>query len=262
VGHAWPRTPRGPTPSRTPPRCATIPAVLLTDLGMDRRRFLVGLAAGLATLVVLLPIATKVTKEPAPRYRASAVLVLEGVVRPGPVLLAIVPPLQQDGRRVILLAHLNSRSLVETVVDGLDKSSLDDLTEISYDHWRRLTNAGLELLGVNLAREAARNRAITELQRTRMRFEVRDDGIVTLSADASRPNVAIDIREAYLAALTAPQTRERLGLNGLTVKKVIDRSDPVRAPNGKLMLGFALAFVAASGAGVWAARGARAQMSA
>jgi uncharacterized protein involved in exopolysaccharide biosynthesis len=231
--------------------------------GMDRRRFLVGLAAGLATLVLLLPIVTKVTTEPAPRYRASAIVVVEGV-RPRITLLAIVSLAQNDGRE-LLLALLNSRSLAGTVAVSLDASSLHDIIETSYDHWRWLTNARPELLGIDPARadpaRAAHNRAITELQR-RMRFEARDDGTVTVSADASRPHVAIDIREAYLAALTTQGTREQLGRYGLTVKQVIDRSDPVRAANEKRTLGFAVAFVAAAGAGVWAARRPRARVTA
>jgi len=94
--------------------------------GVARRRKRLALFTGLGALVVLLPLAYVISKEP-PRYRTSAVLLLEARPDRVPVFQDLSPirPLP------VQLAILSSRSLAETVVENLSNTAIQELLETS-----------------------------------------------------------------------------------------------------------------------------------
>ena len=170
--------------------------------GVMRRRKRLALITSLAALVVLLPVAYYVSKEP-PRYRSAAVVLLEARPDRVPVFQELSPirpfPVQ--------MAILNSRSLAETVVENLPSASLQELLETSYqvDYWQALNNAYLRWRGVEPPIPNATRRALAELQRARVTFTPWPDksGIITISAEASRPQPSVDIVNTYIEALMA-----------------------------------------------------------
>jgi polysaccharide biosynthesis transport protein len=170
--------------------------------GVGRRRKRLAVVTGVAALVVLLPIAYYVSKEP-PRYRASAVVLLEA--RPDRV------PVFQDLSPVrpfpVQLAILTSRSLAEAVVDNLSSVSKQELLETSYriDALDGLKNIVLRWRGIEPGIPQPSRAALAELQRSRVSFQPWPDksGIVTIAAEASRPQVATEIVNGYIEALMA-----------------------------------------------------------
>src|SRR5262245_496569 len=90
--------------------------------GVIRRRKRLALITSLIALLMMVPTAWIVSKEPQ-RYRASAVVLLE--TRPDRV------PVFQDMSPTrpfpVQMAILSSRSLAETVVDTLPKASFQEL---------------------------------------------------------------------------------------------------------------------------------------
>ena len=95
--------------------------------GVVRRRKRLALITGLVALFILMPVAYLITREP-PRYRASAVVVLES--RPDRV--QIFPDLAPNRPLAVQMAILGSRSLAETVVENLPSASLQEILETSY----------------------------------------------------------------------------------------------------------------------------------
>jgi polysaccharide biosynthesis transport protein len=170
--------------------------------GVVRRRKDLALISIVAALIVTVPTAYLLSREP-PRYRTSAVVLLEARPDRVPVFQEFTPfralPIQ--------MAILRSRSLAEAVLDGLPKASFQELVDNSYagDHWQRLTNLYLRWRGMVPEPIDARRKALAELQYWRVTFDTRGDssGIVTISAEASVPSVSVDIVNTYIEALMA-----------------------------------------------------------
>jgi polysaccharide biosynthesis transport protein len=166
-----------------------------------RRKRLAAVTAALAFLA-LLPLAYYVTKEP-PRYRTSAVVLLEARPDRVPVFQDMSPmrPLP------VQLAILNSRSLAETVIENLSNTAQQELIETSYrvDPLQALNNALLRWRGLEPPAVHPTRAALAELQRARVTFQpwVDRSGIVTITAEASRPQVAVEIVNTYIEALMA-----------------------------------------------------------
>ena len=170
--------------------------------GVARRRKRLALFTTLAGVLILLPLAYHLSQEP-PRFATTAVVLLEARADRVPIFQEFSPvrPLP------VQLAILNSRSLAETVVDSLPQSSLQEITETSYDFdvWRSLNGAWERWRGLEPPKPTPRQQALAELRRARMTFRQWPDksGIVTISAEASRPTVAVDIVNTYIEALIA-----------------------------------------------------------
>jgi tyrosine-protein kinase Etk/Wzc len=168
--------------------------------GIVRRRKRLVLITAIACLVLFVPIAIQITKEP-PRFRSSAIVLLEARPERTPIFQEFAPvrPLP------VLLAILNSRSLAEKVVETLPNNALQELLETSYqaDYWQTAQNAYLRWRGIEPPAPAANRRALVELQRARVSFIPwpEKSGIVTVSAEASRPQAAVDIVNTYIDAL-------------------------------------------------------------
>jgi polysaccharide biosynthesis transport protein len=170
--------------------------------GVMRRRKRLALITTIVALVTLLPVAYYASKEP-PRFRSMAVVLLEARPDRTPVFQDLSPirpfPVQ--------MAILNSRSLAETVVENLPAASLQELLETSYqaDIFQSLNNAYLRWRGLEPPTPNANRRALAELQRARVTFQPwpEKSGIITISAEASRPQSSADIVNTYIEALMA-----------------------------------------------------------
>src|SRR5918996_720898 len=170
--------------------------------GVARRRKRLALISGAIAFSVLLPLAYVMSKEPL-RYRSSAVVLLEARPDRVPVFQEMSPtrpfPVQ--------LAILNSRSLAETVVESLSNASQQELIETSYgvDYLHALQNAYLRWRGIEPPTVPPVRAALAELQRSRMTFQpwLDKSGIVTIAAEASRPQVSVEIVNTYIEALMA-----------------------------------------------------------
>jgi capsular exopolysaccharide synthesis family protein len=170
--------------------------------GVARRRKRLALFTGLGALVVLLPLAYIISKEP-PRYRTSAILLLEARPDRVPVFQDLSPirPLP------VQLAILSSRSLAEAVVENLSNTAIQELLETSYqlDPVQSLANAYMRWRGMEPPAPNPSRAALAELQRARVTFQPwpEKSGIVTLSTEASRPQVSVEIANTYIEALMA-----------------------------------------------------------
>jgi polysaccharide biosynthesis transport protein len=164
-----------------------------------RRKKWIALAT-LAAMVAFLPAAYLLSKEP-PRYRTGATILVESRPEKTPIFQEYAPfrPL------AVQMAILRSRSLAEAVIDTMPRASVDDLTENPYDrdfalefqNWLR------KLRGEEPVVESPQRRALAELQRARVRFTPGgpDTGIVYISAEATKPRVALDIANTYIEVL-------------------------------------------------------------
>ena len=200
--------------------------------GVLRRRKRLALITAVVTAAVALPIAYYMSQEP-PRFRTNAIVLLE--TRPDRV------PLFQEFSPYrplpVQAAILRSRSLAESVLENLPKSSLQDLIENPYyvDWEQSLRNAYFRWRGKEPEIESPQRRALTELQQARVNFDLRLDGIVVLTAEASKPQVAVDIANTYVEALMsrtrsfniddARVTREFLETQLADVKKNLGTSE-------------------------------------
>src|SRR5262249_38919321 len=166
--------------------------------GSLRRLKILAVISLVVALVVLLPAAYYASHEP-PRFQTSATILLE--VRPDRV------PLFQEFSPFrplsVQLAILRSRSLAEGVIENLPKSSLQDLTENPYfvDYPQIIKNAYRLLLGMEPEVDSPHTRALKELQEARVRFEPQTEGIVVIRADATKPQVAVDMVTTYIELL-------------------------------------------------------------
>lgn len=168
--------------------------------GVLRRRKRLAVAAFLGAAALLVPAAWYLSKEP-PRYRATATVLLEARPDRVPVFQEFSPfrPLP------VQLAILRSRSLAESVLESLPRSTVEDLLERPYhfDWALELQNAYRRIRGQEPEVESPQRRALKELQQGRMRFDSKGDGIVEISAEASRPQAAVDIVNTYVEVLLA-----------------------------------------------------------
>ena len=171
---------------------------LALSLFRRRKRWIV-LATGLA-LVLLLPAAYMLSKEP-PRFRTSAMVFLESKVDK----VSLFPELSLYRPMPVQLALLQSRALAEAVIEALPRASVAELIENGYsrDYWLEFQNWWRQLRGQEPVVESPQRRALMELQRARVRFNARPDGIVDIVAEASNPRVALDIANTYVDVLVS-----------------------------------------------------------
>src|SRR3989442_1453315 len=163
--------------------------------GVYRRRKRLALFSFAATLIIVLPAAYFLPKAP-PRFRASATLLLESRV---PLFEEFSPfrPL------AVQLTILQSRSVAESVLEKLSGAAVQDLLENPYhvDYFRTIHNAYLRWRRLEHEVPDRQRRALQELREGRLKLESGSDGIVWLSADASKPQVAVDIVNTYIEVL-------------------------------------------------------------
>jgi succinoglycan biosynthesis transport protein ExoP len=189
-----------------------------------------------AAMILLLPAAYLVSKEP-PRYRTTATILIENRADRAPVFQEFSPyrpvPVQ--------LAILQSRLLAASVVESLPKSAVDDLVNNPYgrDYVEDLMGLVARLRGQESKSELSvpQRRAVSELRRDRVKFVnlPGNAGIVEIQAEASQPQVALDIANTYIEVLLArtrsfnvddaKSTREYLSQQTTQVSDALARSD-------------------------------------
>jgi succinoglycan biosynthesis transport protein ExoP len=188
----------------------------------------------LAALVLLGPAAYVLSKEP-PRYRTTATILIETKSDRAPVFQEFSPsrPLS------VQLAILQSRLLAASVVEALPKGAVDDLMENPYgrDYMGDLTDWISRLRGKEPPAPSPQRRAVAELRRDRVKFvsQVGTSGIVEIQAEASRPQIALDIANTYIEVLLArtrsfnvddaKSTREYLSQQTTQVSDALVRSE-------------------------------------
>ena len=198
-----------------------------------RRKKWVGLTT-LAALVLLGPAAYFLSKEP-PRYRTTATILIETKSDRAPVFQEFSPsrPLS------VQLAILQSRLLAASVVEALPKGAVDDLMDNPYgrDYMGDLTDWIGRLRGKEPPAPSPQRRAVAELRRDRVKFvsQVGTSGIVEIQAEASRPQIALDIANTYIEVLLArtrsfnvddaKSTREYLSQQTTQVSDALIRSE-------------------------------------
>ena len=166
---------------------------------LRRRKRLMGLTT-LGAVVALIPVAYFVSKEP-PRFKSSAMILIEARPDKMPLFQEFSPfrPLP------VQLAILRSRALGETVIETLPRTSFQDLVDNPYhlDYEQVALNVYYRVLGREPEVESAQRRALKELQSARMGFELKGEGMVTITAEASKPQGALDLVNTYIEALMA-----------------------------------------------------------
>ncbi len=190
----------------------------------------------LAALVFLVPAAYLLSKEP-PRYRTTATILIENRAGREPVFQEFSP----NRPLAVQLAILQSRLLAASVVEALPPASLEDLLHNPYgrDYLGDLVEWVERLRG---GREPAmptpQRRAVSELRRDRVKFTSPGSGaagIVEISAEASQPQIALDIANTYIEVLLtrtrsfnvddAKTTREYLSQQALQVSDSLARNE-------------------------------------
>ncbi len=110
----------------------------------------------------------------------------------------------------VQMAVLRSRSLTKEVLKSLPQETMDELMKDSLrrDYLLTLSNAARGLLGKPPITVSPRERAMAELQESRMRFRPVDpedrrggSGLVEISATAYTPRVAMDLANGYIQVL-------------------------------------------------------------
>ena len=171
--------------------------------GVIARRKRLVLVTSVVALLVLLPVAYFVSKEP-PRYQAVATVLLEARSDRVQAFGDLWP-----GKNV-LVQLLSTRSLAEAVVDSLPRASLQELLETSYraSYWHSVRDIYRGWQRDEGPPPGQRRRALTELQQARVTFQPSpdEDGVVKIAAVASRPEIAVELVNAYVEALIS-QTR-------------------------------------------------------
>ena len=157
------------------------------------------LLVSLLALCLALPAAYVLSKEP-PRFRTSALILIESRPDRTPLFQEFSPfrPL------AVQLAILNSRSLAESVIEALPRGSVEDLVQNPYDrdYVLEFQNTIRRLRAQEVVVESPQQRALTELQAARIRFDAKgQSGIVGVQAEASTPRVALDIANTYIEVL-------------------------------------------------------------
>lgn len=187
-----------------------------------------------AALLVLIPIAYVLSKEP-PRYRTTATILIENKADRAPVFQEFSPhrPLP------VQLTILRSRLLAASVVEALPKSSMDDLVENPYgrDYLGDLMDWMARLGGRAPISASPQRRAVAELRRDRVKFTTQQGNpeIVEIQAEASKPQIALDIANTYIEVLLArtrsfnvddaKSTREYLSQQTVQVSDALARSE-------------------------------------
>jgi polysaccharide biosynthesis transport protein len=151
---------------------------------------------------VLFSVAAYSLSEEPPRFQSQATILVESRPERVPIFQDFLPfrPLP------VQLALLNSRNMAEGVLENLPKNSIQDLVDTSYhvDYQRQVSNWYRRLRGLEPEVESPQRRALRELQGARVAFDTRmGHGIVTISAAASKPQVASDIVATYIEVLLA-----------------------------------------------------------
>ncbi len=167
-------------------------------LGILRRRKTLAVVTFLLAVLVTFPAAYYLSHEP-PRYQAVATILLE--VKPDRVpLFQELSPMRPLS---VQMAILRSRSLAESVLSSLPRASVQDLTDNLYyvDYLQKLVNLYHRLLGVPPVTSSSRGEAVAELQGGRMKFVPLGDGLVSVSAIASKPEIAVDLAQTYIEVL-------------------------------------------------------------
>lgn len=188
----------------------------------------------LAALVLLVPVAYILSKEP-PRYRTTATILIETRSDRTPVFQEFSPsrPLP------VQLAILQSRLLAASVVEALPKGAVDDLIHNPYgrDYVGDLMDWVGRLRGKEPSTPTPQRRAVGELRRDRVRFvsQSGSSGIVEIQAEASQPQIALDIANTYIEVLLArtrsfnvddaKNTREYLSQQTAQVSDALSRSE-------------------------------------
>jgi capsular exopolysaccharide synthesis family protein len=188
----------------------------------------------LAALVLLVPAAYVLSKEP-PRYRTTATILIENKAGREPVFQEFTP----NRPLAVQLAILQSRLLAASVVEALPKASLDDLLHNPYghDYIGDLMDWIGRLRGKEPAAPTPQRRAVAELRRDRVKFTSGGGGtgIVEISAEASQPQIALDIANTYIEVLLArtrsfnvddaKSTREYLSQQAVQVSDALARNE-------------------------------------
>lgn len=168
-------------------------------IGVLRRRKRLWVLATVLAVALCVPVGYYLGKEP-PRFRTSATVLIESRPDRVPVFQEFAPyrPL------AVQLAILRSRALAEQVIESLPRASVQDLIENPYyvDYALELTNFYRRLRGLEPEVESPQRQALKELQKARVQFDASGgNGLVTISAEASKPQVALDIVNTYIEAL-------------------------------------------------------------
>jgi capsular exopolysaccharide synthesis family protein len=164
-----------------------------------RKKWIVFCAVVAAAIFV--PVAYYMSIEPQ-RHRTTALILIESRPQPAPMFQEFSPYRPLD----IQLAILRSRSLGEAVLEALPRASVEDLIENPYnrDYLTELQNRFRRWKGEEPIVESPQRRALAELQRARVAFYPQGgSGLLTISADASKPRVALDIANTYIEVLLA-----------------------------------------------------------
>ncbi len=188
----------------------------------------------LAALGLLLPAAYVLSKEP-PRYRTTATILIENKADRAPVFQEFSPyrPLS------VQLAILQSRLLAASVVEALPKASLEDLIHNPYgrDYVGDIMQWVGRLRGKEPTAPTPYRQAVAELRRDRVKFvsQPGNSGIVEIQAEASQPQIALDIANTYIEVLLArtrsfnvddaKSTREYLSQQTNQVSDALTRSE-------------------------------------
>ena len=188
----------------------------------------------LTALVLLVPTAHRLSKEP-PRYRTAATVLIENKAGREPLFQEFSPnrPLP------VQLAILQSRVLAASVVEALPKNTLEDLLHNPYgrDYIRDMTDWVERLRGNQPASSTPQSRAVSELRRDRVKFvnQAGTSGIVEIQAEATEPQFALDIANTYIEVLLArtrsfnvddaKSTREYLAQQTVQISDSLARSE-------------------------------------
>jgi succinoglycan biosynthesis transport protein ExoP len=188
----------------------------------------------IAGLVLLLPAAYMLSKEP-PRYRTTATILIENKADRAPVFQEFSPyrPLP------VQLAILQSRLLAVSVIETLPKAAVEDLIHNPYgrDYIADLMDLAGRLRGKEPAAPTPQRQAVSELRRDRVRFVTQpgSSGLVEIQAEASQPQIALDIANTYIDVLLtrtrsfnvddAKNTREYLSQQTAQVADSLARSE-------------------------------------
>lgn len=211
----------------------TLLVLLARSLFARRKKWIV--LTTLATLAALVPAAYLLSKEP-PRYQTIATVLIERTADRAPVFQEFSParPLP------VQLAILQSRLLAASVVEALPKAAVDDLLQRPYgrDYWGELQDWIQRRRGTETTRVSnPHQRAVSELQRDRVRFvpQPGNSGIVEIQAEASQPQISLDIANTYIEVLLARtrsfnvddarSTREYLAQQTTQVSDALGRSE-------------------------------------
>ena len=210
----------------------TVIVQVVRSLFARRKKWMV--LTTITALVMLMPAVYVLSKEP-PRYRTTATILIENKADRAPVFQEFSPyrPLP------VQLAILESRLLAASVIEALPKASVDDLVHNPYgrDYVGDFSDWLARIRGKEVATPSPRRQAIAELRRDRVKFITQpgNSGIVEIQAEASQPQIALDIANTYIEVLLsrtrsfnvddAKSTREYLSQQTAQVSETLARSE-------------------------------------